>query len=258
MRAAWIAIAVASGCTQGPAACVPAPFAGPPTTVSTATELGVALPQSLAFSISTASSGGLSEETPLNGPAIAIAAFPHDATTGWDFPALRPDGLELFARDPYTGTISSSTFAGGAWSAPATVAAPFPAFACPSTPVAFGANGDLRMMIWDATFVQEYARSNGTWAAVGPMLSPTELVGAPVTLNTPQLTDDGLTLVIVGQATQPATVYYAQRPSLDAAFVLPATAMLSGVNAIAPYLTTDCRELYVVDTSANVLVRYGM
>jgi len=263
MRTCWLVVAGAMGCGSSQSSsgsCSPGPFQGQSTAIGTASLVDVALPQSLAFAISSMPDGSLDEQTPLGGTATAIAAFAPTATLGWDHPALRPDGNELFARELNSSTIWSSTFAQGAWAAPTQVSGPFPSDGLASTPAAVGTSGDLHMMIWDDTTLQEFARTAGTWSAVGPVLSPTDLIGEDSMLAAPQLTPDGLSLVfLAGNAS--TKVYFSHRASIDADFPLPATAILSPSELIySPYLTENCRDLYLVDddgVSGGHLARFG-
>jgi hypothetical protein len=257
MKGGWIAIVIAAGCgTSSPSSCPPKPFQGQPIVVGSAGALEIALPGSLAFSISS-DGNSLYEEQPTDSSAVPIAVFAASSTTGWDQPALRPDGAELFARETMSGTIWSSTLSSGSWTAPAQVNGPWFTYSLASTPAAIGSNGDLRMMIWDDTYLQEYTRTSGTWTSTGPSLSPTDLTGQPAMLASPQLTADGLSLVFLSNPGGPdLTVWHTRRPNVAAAFPLPATAILGPAPMIySPHLTVDCADLYLVEN--NHLVRYG-
>jgi len=112
-------------------------------------------------------------------------------------------------------------------------------------------------MIWGDTQLQEYARTSGVWTAVGPALTPTELTGQAAMLAAPQLSSDGLSLVFLANPGGPSlTVWYTHRADLSAAFTLPATAIYGPAMAIySPYLTADCRDLYLSEN--GVLVKLG-
>jgi hypothetical protein len=238
--------------------CPPAAFHGPATTVGTADAPEIALPSSLAFAISaTGADGTLYVEQPPSGSAAAIAAFTSTQTVGWDHPALRSDGNELFAREINTSTIWSSTQVGGVWGMPVQATGPWFSDSVPGGAVAVGTTGDLRAMIWGDTQLQEYTRTGGVWTAVGSALTPTELIGQAAMLASPQLSSDGLSLVFLANPGGPSlTVWYTHRATVSAAFTLPATPIYGPATAIySPYLTADCRDLYLSEN--GVLVRLG-
>ncbi len=255
MRVAIVIVAGCGGSSPG-SSCPPMPFQGQATVIGSASALEIALPSSLAFAISS-DGNSLYEEQPLDTAAAPIVVFAATSSTVWDQPALRPDGGELFAREGNSSTIWSSTQANGTWTAPVQVNGTFPAGSLASTPAAIGSNGDLRMMIWDDTYLQEYTRTSGAWAAVGPSLAPSDLIGGPAMLASPQLSPDGRSLVFLANPGAPGlTVYATHRPSVDAAFPLPAMEILGPTTMIySPYLTADCSDLYLVENGH--LVRYG-
>jgi len=237
--------------------CPPAAFHGPATAIGTATAITIALPSSLAFAISTPGDGTLYAEQPPSGTAAAIAAFTSTQTVSWDHPALRSDGNELFAREVNTTTIWSSTQVGGVWGMPVQASGPWFSDSLAGGAVAVGTTGDLRAMIWGDTQLQEYTRTSGVWTAVGPALTPTDLIGQAAMLASPQLSSDGLSLVFLANPGGPSLqVWYTHRADLSSAFTLPATAIYGPATAIySPYLTADCRELYLLEN--GVLVKHA-
>ena len=238
--------------------CPPATFHGPAATIGTADAIEIALPSSLAFAISaTGADGTLYVEQPPSGAAAAIAAFTATQTVGWDHPALRSDGNELFAREINTSTIWSSTQVGGVWAMPVQATGPWFSDSLASTPASVGTTGDLRAMIWDDVQLQEYTRTSGVWTAVGPALTSTDLIGQSANLAAPQLSADGLSLTFLANPGGPSlTVWYSHRADVSAAFTLPATPIFGPATGIySPYLTADCRDLYLVDNRA--LVKLG-
>jgi hypothetical protein len=236
--------------------CVASAFTGSPTTIGTATALSIALPTSLAFAVSSPNDNSLYEEQPPSAAAAAIAVFTADATHGWDHPALRPDGNELFAREINTTTIWSSTKSGSTWATPVQMTGGWPSDSLASTPAAVGTAGDLRMMIWDDVQLQEYSRASGTWTSVGTAMTPTQLVGQNAFLAAPMLTPDGLSLVFLANlGGSSLTVYYLHRASTSAAWPLPATAIYASTAIYSPYLTANCADLYLLDN--DKLARLG-
>ena len=236
--------------------CRPSPFQGQATVIGTATALDVALPSSLSFAVSVESDYSFYVEQPPSAAAVAIPAFAATSSVGWDHPALRPDGNELFARETNTSTIWSSVRMGATWAAPVQAIGPWFSDSLASTPAAVGAAGDLRMMIWDDVQMQEYTRTGGTWTAVGSAMMANTLTGQNANLAAPSLSPDGLSLVFIANPGGPnETVWYTYRADVSSAFAMPATAIHGPTVTYAPYLTADCADLYLVENSK--LVRYG-
>lgn len=200
-------------------------------------------------------------------PAVTTTASPMPTGISggtWHFPALTPDGSELFLSESGP-VLVVSTNNGMGWGPPAPVGGAIPASVFPGAPASVGVN-DLRMVVGASSprLFAEYERRSGNWLAFGSTVTAQTLTGMTGMIEHPSLSPDGLVLVFVlyGTTTNDG-VWYIQRASLADPFDaltavrygrLKSPAVLS--RFATPYLTEDCHDLYAVDVSSASLFHY--
>ena len=216
---------------------------------------GVALPHDLSFAISIF--GGVCYEQPID--ATPVGLF----NGSFDFPALRPDGAELFLTETNTVTIWSSTGSGSAWSQPVAVSGGLLGN-LPGTP---GLAGGVLHMIVTTTgtnpLLQEWTRDTlGAWTAVGNPLSASGLTGCSgAGIGPAMLTSDALVLVFsqIGCTAGGDGLWFAQRAAIGDAFgaAQPLLPVIGSQEWRTAFVTDDCTELYAVDGNLGVFYKYA-
>jgi hypothetical protein len=173
-------------------------------------------------------------------------------------PALTRDGTELFMRTLASPAhVYSAQYAGGflAMTPESSLDNVVPG-------TAVQAGGHLQMVALvpaSAEFIELTSDPGTAWTLVGSPMQPSDL-GVDGSITSPSLSADGLVLAFVKTGgAMPAGVYFVRRPNVQAGFAMHSSAgvlLATSIAVATPWLTADCRTLYVVDTTSQRLTRY--